>query len=170
MMLVNGVDPDVFDALLDTEIESLRSEADLSTGLVKTIGEALPGLGIVAAVLGIIVTMGYMDRPPAVIGHHVAAALVGTFLGILLCYGILAPLATNAEFQTLHQRRFLHVIKFALVASARGISPPNAIEFGRHVIFTDERPTFQQVDRAISSLTGAAAAAGDIQPGEMQMF
>jgi chemotaxis protein MotA len=152
--VINGVSPDDLESLLDAEIDTLKFEGHLATGLVKNIGDALPGIGIVAAVLGIIVTMGHMDAPPAEIGHHVAAALVGTFLGILLCYGVLQPLANNAEFQETHLLRFLSVIKSAIVASARGVAPPTAVEFGRKMIFSDERPSFTELDKALQSIKG----------------
>src|SRR5689334_8129793 len=150
--IVNGTSPDDLEALLDAELDTIKNEGHLATGLLKTVGDAMPGIGIVAAVLGIIVTMGHMDAPPAVIGHHVAAALVGTFLGILMCYGVVQPLANNAELQETHQLRFLSVIKSAVVASARGVAPPTAVEFGRKMIFTDERPSFAEVDKALQSM------------------
>jgi chemotaxis protein MotA len=150
--VINGVSPDDLEALLDAEMDTLKAEGHLATGLVKTVGDALPGIGIVAAVLGIIVTMGHMDAPPAEIGHHVAAALVGTFLGILMCYGVLQPLATNADTQETHQLRFLAVIKASIVASARGVAPPTAVEFGRKMIFSDERPSFTELDKALQSI------------------
>jgi chemotaxis protein MotA len=150
--LVNGITPDDLEQLLESEMETLGYEGHLATGLVKTIGDSLPGIGIVAAVLGIIVTMGHMDAPPAVIGMHVAAALVGTFLGILVCYGILQPLANNAETQEVHQMRYLAVIKAAVIASARGVAPPTAVEFGRKQIFSDERPSFTELDKALQSI------------------
>lgn len=152
--MVNGTSPDDLDALLDAELETLKAEGHLATGLIKTIGDALPGIGIVAAVLGIIVTMGHMDAPPAVIGHHVAAALVGTFLGILLCYGILQPLANNAETQETHTFRYLTCIRAGVMASARGVAPPTAVEFGRKMIFSDERPSFAELDKALQSIGG----------------
>jgi chemotaxis protein MotA len=150
--VINGVSPDDLETLLDAEMDTLKAEGHLATGLVKTVGDALPGIGIVAAVLGIIVTMGHMDAPPAEIGHHVAAALVGTFLGILMCYGVLQPLATNADTQETHQLRFLAVIKASIVASARGVAPPTAVEFGRKMIFSDERPSFTELDKALQSI------------------
>jgi chemotaxis protein MotA len=152
--IVNGISPDDLEGLLDAELDTLKYEGHLATGLLTTIGDALPGLGIVAAVLGIIVTMGHMDAPPAVIGHHVAAALVGTFLGILLCYGVLAPISKNAEIQETHILRYLLVIKSAVIASARGVAPPTAVEFGRKMIFSDERPSFQDLDKALQSVKG----------------
>lgn len=153
--IVNGISPDDLEALLDAELDTVKFEGHLATGLLKTVGDALPGIGIVAAVLGIIVTMGHMDAPPAEIGHHVAAALVGTFLGILMCYGVIQPLANNAEIQETHILRFLTVIKSAVVASARGVAPPTAVEFGRKMVFTDERPSFNELDKALQSMAGA---------------
>jgi chemotaxis protein MotA len=150
--IVNGIAPDELEQLLDSEIDTLKAEGHLATGLIKNIGDALPGIGIVAAVLGIIVTMGHMDAPPAVIGAHVAAALVGTFLGILVCYCIMQPLANNAETQEVHQLRYLNVIKSAVIASARGVAPPTAVEFGRKIIFSDERPSFSDLDKALQSV------------------
>jgi chemotaxis protein MotA len=154
MQVVNGTSPDDLDQLLDSELETLKDEGHLPIGLIKTIGDSLPGIGIVAAVLGIIVTMGHMDAPPAVIGLHVAAALVGTFLGILLCYGIAQPLANNAEFQEMHQLRYLQCIRAGLVASVRGASPPTAVEFARKVIFSDERPSSSEMDKVLKALKG----------------
>jgi chemotaxis protein MotA len=154
MQVVNGTSPDDLDQLLDSELETLKDEGHLPVGLIKTIGDSLPGIGIVAAVLGIIVTMGHMDAPPAVIGLHVAAALVGTFLGILLCYGIFQPLANNAEFQETHQLRYLQCIRAGLVASVRGASPPTAVEFARKVIYSDERPSSSEMDKVLKALKG----------------
>jgi chemotaxis protein MotA len=152
--VINGVSPDDLESLLDAEMDTLKFEGHLATGLVRGIGDALPGIGIVAAVLGIIVTMGHMDAPPAEIGHHVAAALVGTFLGILLCYGVLAPISNNAATQEVHHLRYLAVIKAAVIASARGVAPPTAVEFGRKMIFSDERPSFAELDKALQSIKG----------------
>jgi len=95
-----------------------------------------------------------MDGTPAEIGHHVAAALVGTFLGILMCYGVLQPLANNAEFQEVHHLRFLEVIKGSVLAVLRGSAPATAVEFGRKVIFRDERPSFADVDKALQNMKG----------------
>jgi chemotaxis protein MotA len=153
--IVNGISPDDLEALLDSELDTIKAEGHLATGLLKVVGDAMPGIGIVAAVLGIIVTMGHMDAPPAEIGHHVAAALVGTFLGILMCYGVVQPLANNAEIQEVHVLRYLTVIKSAVVASARGVAPPTAVEFGRKMVFTDERPSFNELDKALQSMAGS---------------
>ncbi|MBP6632634.1 MAG: flagellar motor stator protein MotA [Kofleriaceae bacterium] len=150
--MVNGVSPDDLDGLLDAELGTIKTEGHLATGLVTKIGDSLPGIGIVAAVLGIIVVMGHMDAPPAVIGLHVAAALVGTFLGILLCYGILGPIATNVELQEAHHIRFLECIKASVLAVMRGAAPATAVEFGRKMIFRDERPSFSEIDKALQAI------------------
>ena len=138
--LADGCSPGELAQLLDTEMETLHDEEHQPINLIRTTGDALPGLGIVAAVLGIIVTMGHIDGGPEVIGHHVAAALVGTFLGILMCYGMLAPIATAIEMQAVSETRYMICIKEALLAAARGSNPKLAIEFGRSAIFSDERP------------------------------
>ena len=154
LQVVNGTSPDDLEQLLDAELETLKEEGHMPIALIKTIADSLPGIGIVAAVLGIIVTMGHMDAPPAVIGLHVAAALVGTFLGILLCYGIAAPMANNVEYQEMHQLRYLQCIRAGLLASVRGASPPTAVEFARKVIFTDERPGSAEVEKVLKALKG----------------
>jgi len=153
--MANGVSADDLDALLDAELDTWVAYNHLAGGLVRTVSDALPGIGIVAAVLGVIVTMGHMNAPPAVIGHHVAAALVGTFLGILMSYGIVSPLVLSAEIQESHQRRFLDAIKASVIAVMRGAAPATAVEFGRKMIFLDERPSFNELDKGLQGLKGA---------------
>ena len=151
--------PEDLAQLLDAELETHHEEAHLPIALLKTTGDALPGLGIVAAVLGIVITMGHLDGGAEEIGHHVAAALVGTFLGILLCYGVLQPLATNVEIQEVADTRYLTCLKEGLLASLRGASPAFAIEFARKAIFSDERPTSNETDEACRALKAAAPSA-----------
>lgn len=156
--IVNGTaSPEELDLLLDNEIETHHEEAHVPIGLIRTTSDALPGLGIVAAVLGIIITMGHLDQGPEMIGHHVAAALVGTFLGILLSYGVLAPLATTAEVKTSMYTRYLRCIKEGLIASVRGASPIVAVEFARKSVFSSTRPTSDETDAACRELKGATA-------------
>lgn len=141
-MLVDGtIRPDDFEAVLDAHLETHHEEEAKGSALLTKVGDSLPGLGIVAAVLGIIITMQHVDGKPEEIGHHVAVALVGTFLGILLSYGYVQPLATNLETQAAAAGRFLLCIKNALVAFARGAPPLVAVEIARHVIFSDSRPS-----------------------------
>ncbi len=153
--MANGVSADDLEALLEAELDTLTALNHLSGGLVRTVSDALPGIGIVAAVLGVIVTMGHMNAPPAVIGHHIAAALVGTFLGILLSYGVVSPIVLAVEIQEAHQRRFLEAIKASVIAVMRGAAPATAVEFGRKMIFLDERPSFVELDKGLQGLKGA---------------
>jgi chemotaxis protein MotA len=150
--LVDGCTPTELAQLFDTEMETHYDEEHQPINLIRTTGDALPGLGIVAAVLGIIVTMGHIDGGPEVIGHHVAAALVGTFLGILMCYGMLSPIATGIEMQAVSETRYLLCIKEALLAAARGTNPKLAIEFARSAIFSDERPTSSELEAALKAM------------------
>jgi chemotaxis protein MotA len=156
--VVNGASVEDMAMLLDAEMDVHHQEGALPIGLIKTTGDALPGLGIVAAVLGIVITMGHLDGGAEEIGHHVAAALVGTFLGILLCYGVLQPLASNLELQELHMSKYLSCLKEGLLASMRGASPLFAVEFARKAIFSDERPTSEETDAACRELKSAPAA------------
>lgn len=146
-LIVDGVNVEDLTLILDMEIETMHEEEHEPVGLIRTTSDALPGLGIVAAVLGIIITMGHLDGGPAEIGHHVAAALVGTFLGILLCYGILSPIATATEISDKAEARYINCIKVGLLAAARGTNPAIAAEYCRRAIFSDERPPMAQKDR-----------------------
>ncbi|MCA9674400.1 MAG: flagellar motor stator protein MotA [Kofleriaceae bacterium] len=152
--MINGVEVHDLDQLMEAELETFKEEGHLPIGLIKTVGDSLPGIGIVAAVLGIIVTMSHMDAPPAVIGHHVAAALVGTFLGILLSYGVMGPLANNVELQEAHQLRYLQCIRTGLISSMKGASPSIAVEFARKTVFADDRPASRDVAKALASVKG----------------
>lgn len=154
--IVNGTaSPDELDLLLDSELETHHEEAHVPISLIRTVADSLPGLGIVAAVLGIIVTMGHLDQGPEAIGHHVAAALVGTFLGILLSYGALAPIATTVEMQETANAKYLRCIKEGVIASLRGAAPIVAVEFARKAIFSKSRPTSDETDEACKQVKAA---------------
>ena len=154
--VVNGTaSADELELMLEAELETNHEELTIPIGLLKTAGDALPGLGIVAAVLGIVTTMGHLDATPEEIGHNVAAALVGTFLGILLSYGLVQPLATNAELQEVIGSRYLRCIKEGLVASLRGAAPIVAIEFARKAIFAADRPSSEDTERACKAVKAA---------------
>jgi chemotaxis protein MotA len=158
--VVNGTaSAEELDVLLDAELDTHHEETNIPVALLQKTADSLPGLGIVAAVLGIIVTMGHLNGGPEEIGHHVAAALVGTFLGILLCYGLFHPLATNAELQEVSNGKYLKCIKEGVVASLRGTAPVVAIEFARKAIFSDERPTAEETEEACRSVKSSAASA-----------
>lgn len=151
-MLVDGaIRPDDFDAVLDAHLETHHEEETKAAALLQKVGDSLPGLGIVAAVLGIVITMQHVDGKPEEIGHHVAVALIGTFIGILFSYGYIQPLAANLEGQAAASTRFLRCMKNGLVAFARGAPPLVAVEVARHVIFSDERPDGAQLAEACRS-------------------
>ncbi len=144
--VVNAFD---LERLLDTEIETHHSEDLKYSAIVNKLADALPALGIVAAVLGIIITMQFLDSPPSVIGHHVAAALVGTMLGILLSYGFAAPLACKMESDVEDMSQLLKTVQAGLVSFAGGSPPAVALEFARKSIPSKYRPTAEELEALI---------------------
>jgi chemotaxis protein MotA len=151
LLLGGGVPPYDVEALLDADIESHHAEGASSPALIQKIGDALPGLGIVAAVLGIIITMGAISGPPEVVGEHVAVALVGTFVGILLSYGFVQPIATHIELLQASEARYYECMKAGIVAYAKGNAPIIVVEFSRRVIYHSVRPSFAEVEAAVRS-------------------
>ncbi|MCU0587628.1 MAG: flagellar motor stator protein MotA [Syntrophobacteraceae bacterium] len=135
--------------LLDYEIDAHHEEALIPSGAIANVADALPGLGIVAAVLGVVITMGHLDQPPEVLGHHIGAALVGTFLGVLMCYGFVGPMAKNLENSASEGREYLNVIKVALISFVNSPSPQMAVEFGRRVVPQELRPSFLELEQLI---------------------
>lgn len=146
--VVNAFD---LERLLDTEIETHHEEALIFPGAISKVADAFPALGIVAAVLGIIITMQHLDGPPQEIGHHVAAALVGTMLGILLSYGYVAPVATKLEHVVREQTAILKCVKAGLVSFAGGAPPQVALEFARKTIPSDKRPTSEELEEILKN-------------------
>lgn len=142
--VVNAFD---LDKLMETEIDAHHTEAAVIPTLLNKTADALPGIGIVAAVLGIIITMQHIDGPPTEIGHHVAAALVGTFLGILLSYGYLQPIAACVESINGEHHMLYNSIRAGLVSFAGGAPPLVALEFARKSISSEFRPTSQEMDQ-----------------------
>ncbi len=142
--VVNAFD---LDKLMETEIETHQHEVAVIPSLLSKVGDALPGIGIVAAVLGIIITMQHLDGPPSEIGHHVAAALVGTFLGILLSYGYMQPISASLEALNHETHVLLNAIRSGVVSFAGGAPPAVALEFARKSIETDVRPTTADMDQ-----------------------
>ncbi len=149
VMLSGGIPPHELENVIDAEIETFEMELKPVPAALSRVGDSLPGLGIVAAVLGIIVTMASIDKGAEVVGHHVAAALVGTFLGVLLAYGFVNPLAANIEHNVENRLRIFETIKACIVSYAKGNPPIIAIEIARRTIFTDERPTFTELENYV---------------------
>ena len=140
------VPPHDLDDMLEKDIEIHHHAKTMPIKALATVADALPGLGIVAAVLGVVITMGALGGPPEEIGHKVAAALVGTFLGILLSYGFVSPLAANLEKVAESEGAFYQSTRAGLMAFARGMAPMIAVEFARRAIPHIMRPTFQEME------------------------
>lgn len=135
--------------LMDGELETHHQEGEVSIHAVAKLGDGLPAFGIVAAVMGVVHTMESVHLPPAELGMLIAAALVGTFLGILLAYGFVSPLASKLEHHLHESSKFLECIKITLLANLNGYSPVLAVEFGRKVLFTTERPSFLELEEHV---------------------
>lgn len=148
MRLVVGgsMNPFELESLMDADMETHRHHAAEPSHALSRVADALPGFGIVAAVLGVVITMGHIDAPPQELGHHVAAALVGTFLGILMAYGFVGPMAALLEHRANEEAKFHECIKTCLMASLQGYSPQIAVEFGRKTMPLDLRPGFQELE------------------------
>jgi chemotaxis protein MotA len=153
-----GVEPFDVDQMMELDMDVHHHDAAQPIASLSTMADALPGLGIVAAVLGVVITMGALGGPPEEIGHKVAAALVGTFLGILLCYGLIGPIAANMAKSADEEHAYYHVLRVVMVSFMKGTPPSIAVEFARRAIPGHVRPTFQEMEKYIKS-TGAAAAA-----------
>jgi chemotaxis protein MotA len=137
------------EALMDEDIETHHAEGHRVASAVTTVADGLPGLGIVAAVLGVIVTMGSITEPPEVLGGLVGAALVGTFLGVLLSYGFVGPMGNNLKAYAEADTKYYECIKAGLLAYLQGYAPAIAIEFARKTLFSEVRPTFYEVEEAV---------------------
>ncbi len=149
LLIVGGAEPFDLEGLMDADIETHHQEGSKPGMILQKIGDSMPGLGIVAAVLGIVITMQAIDGPPAEIGHKVASALVGTFLGVLLSYGFVQPIATNIEISAEEESRMFEAVKAGVVAFAKGMQPLIAVEFARRTIFQDFRPSFKEMENAL---------------------
>ncbi len=155
LMVGGSMAPHELESLLEYELETHHHEALEPAHSIQKVADALPGFGIVAAVLGIIITMSIVgSAPPAEIGEKVASALVGTFLGIFIAYGYVGPIATAMENRAHEEGKAFEVVKMALVASLRGYAPPVAIEFARKLLFSDVRPTFQDLEADLKAAKG----------------
>lgn len=152
-MMVNGVaQPEEIEMSMETEMETHHAEGAMVPSMLMRVSDALPGLGIVAAVLGIVVTMQHLDGPPEELGHHIGAALVGTFLGLLLSYGLLSPVATNLENLAQDEAKYFQCIKTGLIAFANGAAPMTAIEFARKAIFSFDRPSTSETEPQLKEI------------------
>ena len=135
--------------LMDAELQTHHAEISVPGTAVQTVADGLPAFGIVAAVMGVVHTMGSIGVPPAELGEMIAQALVGTFLGILLSYGLIGPLASVAEQRVTESTKMFQCIKVTILASLNGYAPAIAVEFGRKVLFSTERPSFAELEEHV---------------------
>lgn len=156
VQLSGSMSPYDLEDLMDADISSAHEEEFKAPTVISKTGDAMPGLGIVAAVMGVVITMGKLTQGKEVIGHSVAAALVGTFLGVLGSYGFLQPLSTKMEFNLQAEGKVLSVIKACLLAYAKNCGPKVCVEFARRAIPPEVRPSFTEVDQATTA-AGASA-------------
>lgn len=146
MAVAGQLDPHEMDNLMDLEIESHHHESTAPVEALRKLADGLPAFGIVAAVLGVVHTMQSVDQPPPVLGELIAAALVGTFLGILLAYGFIAPLANLLEQRVAESGQYLQCLKAGVLAFVGGSPPQVAVEFARKVIYPSDRPGFEELE------------------------
>jgi len=146
MMVSGNLNAHEIESLMDSEIETHHQEEHAAVNAIKGLAGGLPAFGIVAAVLGVVNTMGSVGQPPAVLGGMIGSALVGTFLGILLAYGFVEPLGGLLEQKVEEAGKELQCIKTTLLASMQGYAPQVAIEFGRKVLYSGDRPTFSELE------------------------
>ncbi len=140
------------EAVMDAELEVHHEEMHAISGAVTILGDGLPALGIVAAVLGVIHTMGSITEPPEVLGHLIGGALVGTFSGILMSYGLVSPMGKSLEQTFNADAQYLHCIKVGLIAHMQGYAPQVSVEFSRKILGSNVRPTFQEVEEMVQNL------------------
>ena len=148
MAVSGGVDPLEMDQMMEVDMEVHHRESQEPVAALSTMADSLPGLGIVAAVLGVVITMGALGGPKEEIGHRVAAALVGTFLGILLCYGLFGPLAAAMSKENDAEGHYFGFLRMAALGFLKGLAPILAVELARRAIPTSVRPTFQEMETA----------------------
>lgn len=137
------------ESLMDLELETHHDEAEAPSHALQNMADGLPAFGIVAAVMGVVITMGYISEPPEVLGHHVGAALVGTFMGILLGYGFAGPMASSMGAQAKEEGQILSCAKICIVATLNGYTPQIAVEFGRKALTSDIRPGFIELEEFV---------------------
>src|SRR3954447_26117235 len=153
-----SIEPFDLDQLLELDMEVHHHEASLPVAALSTMADSLPGLGIVAAVLGVVITMGALGGPPEEIGQKVAAALVGTFLGILLCYGLVGPIAASMAKVAEEEREYLHVLRVLMISFLKGTAPIMAVEVARRAIPGHVRTSFSELEKTCRSSGSTATA------------
>lgn len=160
LIITSNMQPFQLESLMDMEIDSHHEEEMIPANAITKLADAMPAFGIVAAVLGVVHTMESISLPPSELGILIAHALVGTFLGILIGYGFIGPIATAMEQRASETQLMLQCIKVTILAYLHNNPPIIAVEFGRKVLFSAQRPSFNQLDEEIKNAKPAAAASG----------
>ncbi len=159
MFISGGIEPYDLDSVMELDMEVHHEEEHAPVNALTSTADALPGLGIVAAVLGVVITMGSLGGPPDEIGKKVAAALVGTFLGILMCYGFLGPMAAKLTRNLEGESRYFNVLRVGILAFCKGAPPIMSVEFARRGVPAPVRPSFQELEAACRGVTADKKAA-----------
>ena len=154
MMVGGNLNAIEIENLMDIEIETHHHEVEVPGHVMAKVADALPAFGIVVAVMGVVNVMGSVGEPPPVLGKMIGGALVGTFLGILISYGFISPVATQLEQKAQEGSKIFQVIKVVLLASMSGYAPQVAVEFGRKVLFSGDRPTFLELETELKARKG----------------
>lgn len=147
--IAGGISHFEIEQCMEADIDIMKHELEQPVGALTEVSDALPGMGIVAAVLGVVITMGSLGGPPEEIGEHVAAALVGTFMGILFCYGIFGPLASNMKKINDGEIEFMHFLRAGVSAFIKGAAPLLAVEMARRAIPPHVRPSFKEMEQKV---------------------
>lgn len=160
LMISGSMNAHEIEALMDEEIETCEEELEVPANSLNTVGDAFPAFGIVAAVMGVVNALAAADRPAAELGMLIAHAMVGTFLGILIAYGFVLPLATLLRQKSNDQLKMLQCIKVTLLSSLNGYAPQIAVEFGRKTLYTSERPSFIELEEHVREVKSNASMQG----------
>ncbi len=158
LITMGSDNPHELEALMDEDLGTHHDEAHAVANAFTAMGDGLPAFGIVAAVLGIIITMGSITEPPEILGELIGAALVGTFLGILLSYGVVGPIGKNLEAYANAEAKYYECMKQGLLAYLQGYAPQVCVEFARKTLFSHERPSFQELEEAVDAVPNPGAA------------
>jgi chemotaxis protein MotA len=158
MAITGAVTPLDLDQMMETDLDVHHGQEGQTVSALTTVADALPGLGIVAAVLGVVITMGALGGPPEQIGEKVAAALVGTFLGILMCYGLVGPLSSSMAKRNEEEGAYLAVLRTVLTSFIKGTTPLLALEIGRRAIPGHVRPSFKELEKTCKGGSAPAAS------------
>ncbi|KAA8996694.1 flagellar motor stator protein MotA [Affinibrenneria salicis] len=156
LMVSGNMNAFEIETLMDEEIETVEHECEQPAGSLTMVGDALPAFGIVAAVMGVVHSLAFVDRPAAELGMMIAHAMVGTFLGILMAYGFVSPLATLLRQKNAEKIKLLQCIKVTLLSSLNGYAPQIAVEFGRKTLYSSERPSFSELEEHIRRVKAPA--------------